>query len=454
MSDVFDLVVAGGTLVTSTATFAADIGIRGERIAAIAAPGQLEQTAQTLDASGRYVLPGVIDGHVHFREPGLEYKEDFLTGSRAAVMGGVTTVLDMPNTLPTTSTAALLTQKRQLAESKTYCDFGLLGLVAQDSIDHLRGMAEAGAVGFKCFMGQSTGNITPPDDGRLLDGMATIADLGMRCAFHAENDQIMQHRIRQLQQAGRTDALAHVEARPVVAEVESIQRVGLFARQTGVGVHILHLSSSDGLRTIEEWRHKGVDVTCETTPHHCFLTTEDMRKLGSLLRINPPVREPGHGDALLTGLASGRVNAIATDHSPHLPSEKFDQNDDIWKAVSGFSGVEISLRLFLTHGVHAGRLSLQQLVRATSDAPARIWGLYPRKGALQVGSDADLTLVDLDMEDTIDPDRLHGKNNLTPFAGYHTRGAAVATVLRGRIVMRDGELIGPARGRMVESKAS
>lgn len=444
----FDLVVRGGTLVTSSATFQAEVGVAGGKIAAIATPGELGKEADhVVDATNKYVLPGIIDGHVHFREPGLEYKEDFGTGSRAAVMGGVTTVLEMPNTLPTTSSAELVQQKRQLAESKAYCDFGLYGLLSQESVEQLQPMAEAGVVGFKCFMGQSVGNIPPPDDGRLLDALKIVAAMGMRLGFHAENDQIMQHLIRKLQADGRTDALAHVESRPVVAEVESIRRVALFASQSGTRIHIFHLSTADGLEVVNEWRQKGVDITCEVAPHHCFLSTDDVARLGSISRINPPLRPPGHGTVLLDGLASGRVNAIATDHSPHLRSEKL--NDNIWQAVSGFVLVEISLRLFLTFGVHAGRLSLQQLVRATSEGPARAWDLYPRKGALEVGSDADITIVDLDLEDTISEARLHSKNNVTPFDGTRTRGAAVATIVRGQIVMQDGQLVGPPRGRMV-----
>jgi len=448
MTAAFDLAIANGTLVTPHASYAADIGIRDEKIAAIAAPGHLPGGAEEqLDASGRHVLPGVIDGHVHFREPGLEYKEDFGSGSRSAVMGGVTTVLDMPNTLPTTSTGELVEQKRRLVEPKAYCDFGLFGLLVQDSVEQLEPMARAGVVGFKCFLGQSIGNIPPPDDGRLLDGMRMIAGLGLRCGFHAENDEILQHLIARLRAAGRTDPLAHVASRPVVAEVEAIQRVGLFASETETKIHVFHLSSGPGLQAVEEWRRRGVDITCETTAHYCFLTSDDMRTLGPRLRINPPVREPGHSAVLLDALAAGRITSIATDHSPHLPSEKL--HDDIWQAVSGFAGVEISLQLFLTYGVHAGRLSLSQLVRATSEGPARAWGLFPRKGALQVGSDADLTIVDLTVEDTIDVSRLHGKNNMTPFEGHRTRGAAVATIVRGHVVMQDGELRGPPRGRMV-----
>jgi dihydroorotase len=177
-----------------------------------------------------------------------------------------------------------------------------------------------------------------------------------------------------------------------------------------------------------------------------------MKTLGSMLRMNPPVREPGHGDALVAGLIDGRVDGVATDHSPHTKEEKL--NDDIWKAISGFAGVEISVRLFLTYAVNAGRMTLQQFVRATSEGPAKTWSLYPRKGAIRLGSDGDLTIVDLDKEGVIREAELHGKNNPTPFDGHKTRGQAVATVVRGKIVMRDGELLGEPSGRIVEGAAA
>jgi dihydroorotase len=447
------LIVRNGTVVTPRSTFAADVAIDGGRFVEIAAPGGLQRhdADEEYDASGQYVLPGVIDGHVHFREPGLEYKEDWSTGSRAAVMGGVTTVLEMPNTLPHTSTAERVAHKRSLAESKAYCDFGLFGLVAQDNLEHIAPMAEAGVVGYKCFLGETTGNIPPPDDGVLLEAMRVVSSTGLRIGFHAENNAIMQHNIRQLKDAGRHDPLAHVDARPVVAELEAIQRVALFSRITAAPIHIFHLSSRQGLAMVDAWRQQGVDVTCETTPHYCFLTSEFMQTLGSLLRMNPPVREPGHADALLRGLAEGRINAVATDHSPHTLEEKL--NDDIWQATSGFAGVETSVRLFLTYAVNVGRMSLQDYVRVASEGPARTWGLYPRKGAVEVGSDADLTIVDLQRGGVIEAARMHGKNNHNPYEGRRTTGEAVATVVRGQIVMRDGELVGEPRGRMVRRQS-
>lgn len=446
-SDV-NLIVKNGTVVTSEAEFPADVAISDGRIVAIARPGALNVHAETVyDAAGRYVLPGVIDGHVHFREPGLEYKEDFHSGSRAAIMGGVTTVLDMPNTRPTTSTPDFVEQKRALAESKSYTDFGLLGLVVQENVDQLVPMARAGVVGYKCFLGETIGNIPAPDDGMLLEAFKQVKAAGLRIGFHAENNQIMQHLIRKLKAEGRTDPLAHVEARPALAETEAIQRMALFAKHIGTKIHIFHLSSRDGLETIEEWRTRGVDITCETGAHYCFLTSDDMRTLGAMLRMNPPVREPGHGEALFAGLVSGSVSGIATDHSPHTKEEKL--NDNIWEAISGFAGVETSVRLFLTYGVNTGRMTLPQFVRASSEGPARTWSLYPRKGSLRIGADADLTIIDLDQAGVIDASRMHGKNNHNPFEGHRTRGASVATIVRGQIVVRHGELVSEPRGRMV-----
>jgi len=455
MADTVDLIVKNGTVVTSDSTFDADIAIKDGKFVEIADPGTLTATAaEEYDAAGKYVIPGVIDGHVHFREPGLEYKEDWRTGSTAAIHGGVTTVIEMPNTNPKTDTVAGVELKQKLAEEKSYVDFWIIGLLVQDSVPALRSLAEAGVVGYKCFLGETIGNIPAPDDGMMLDGLREIAATGLRIGFHAENNEIMQHLIRQLKAEGRTDPLAHVDSRPALAEVESIQRMGLYAQHTGAKMHIFHLSSRDGLDMIDEWRAKGVDVTTETGAHYVFMKAEDMERVGVRLRMNPPVRygTEGHGDYLLEGIKDGRVNMIATDHSPHTAEEKL--NDDIWKAISGFPGVETSVRFFLTFGVNAGRMTLQQFVRASSEGPAKTWDIYPQKGTIAVGSDGDLTILDLDKEGVIRDDELHSKNHVTPFDGTATKGAPVATIVRGQIVMRDGEVVGEARGRMVRPRVA
>jgi len=455
MAGQADLLVRNGTVVTATATFEADVAIRNGTFTAIGPRGSLGMAAaEDYDATGLHVLPGVIDGHVHFREPGFEYKEDWRTGSTAAAMGGVTTVIDMPNTNPRTDSVEGVELKRRLAESKSFVDFGIIGLLGQDNVPALRSIAAAGVVGYKCFLGETIGGVPAPDDGTLLDGLRAVATTGLRIGFHAENNEIVQHLIRQLKAAGRTDPLAHVESRPVLAEVEAIQRMALYAHHTGTRIHMFHLSSADGLAVVDAWRARGVDITCETGGHYAFLEAEDMGRLGSRLRVNPPVRygREGHGHALLEALRDGRVDMIASDHAPHTRDEKL--NADIWQALSGFPGVETSVRLFLTNAVNAGLMTLQEYVRASSEGPARTWDLFPRKGAIQIGSDGDLTIVDLAAAGVIRDQDLHSKNAVTPFDGAPTKGAPVATIVRGRIVMRDGALVGGPAGRMVRPEGA
>jgi dihydroorotase len=440
-----DLVVSNGTLVTGDGEFpSTGVAIENGTIVEIGRDDALPSARRRLDARGNYILPGVIDDHVHFREPGLTYKEDFGTGSLAAAMGGVTCVCDMPNTRPPTATAELVREKQRLAEAHSYVDFGIYGLIAQDNLDQLLPMAEAGVVGYKCYLGETTGNIPAPDDGMLFEQMQTIASAGLRAGFHAENNAIMQHYIAKLKEAGRTDARAHLDSRPAVCELEAIQRVCLFSRVTGCPAHIFHLSSEGGLNLLRGWRATGVDVTCETGPHYCFLPDDIYEQVGTVVRMNPPVR--GKGDALLEGLINGDVDFIATDHSPHTPEEKL--HDDTWQATSGFVGVETSVQLFLSEAVNAGKMTLPQFVRASSTNVARTWGMA-RKGQLAIGCDGDVTIVDLSREWVLDANKLHSRNHITPFDGWRGRGLPVATVVRGQVMVENGQLTGEPKGRMV-----
>lgn len=451
-----DLLVKNGTIVTPDATFMGDVAIKDGKFVAIGATGSLGVTAtREYDAEGKHVIPGVIDGHVHFREPGFEYKEDWRTGSTAAAIGGVTTVIDMPNTNPKTDTVEGVELKARLASEKSWVDFGIIGLLVQDSVPNLKPIAEAGVCGYKCFLGETIGKIPAPDDGMMLEGLREIAETGLRIGFHAENNEIMQHLIRKFKAEGRKDWQAHVDSRPALAECESIQRMGLFAKAIGTRIHIFHLSSSDGLDMIEKWRAEGVDITTETGAHYVFKKAEDMDQTHERLRMNPPVRwgREGHGEALLQGLRDGRVNQIATDHSPHTAEEKL--TGDVWTAISGFPGVETSVRYFLTNAVNAGRMTLQEFVRATSEGPAKTWDIYPQKGALKIGSDGDLTILDLNEEGVIRDDDLHSKNHVTPFDGDPYKGNAVATIVRGQIIMENGEIVAEqSGGRLVRPHAT
>lgn len=445
-----DLIIRNGTLVSSSGRRVADVGVADGRIAAIKPPGVLGDATAELDATGLHVLPGVIDEHVHFRQPGFEAEEDWLTGSRAAVMGGVTTVLEMPNTVPPTDSVAAAQQKLALAAARSLCDFGIHGL-AGGSVAAVAGLIGSGLiVGLKVFLGPTTGGHRAPDDSVLRHLLELARAAGLRVGFHAEGESLIRGAEDRLRAAGRTDAAAHLESRPVAAEVAAIERAGQLLRETGAQGHIFHLTSREGLAAVERWRAAGVELTCEATPHHLLLGLDTYQRHGGLARVNPPIRGEPHASALLAALADGRIDCLGSDHAPHLADAK--RRPAIWDVPAGFAGVETLLPLMLTE-VHQGRLSLGRLVSATSEQPARAWGLWPRKGAVEVDSDADLTLVDMARPGVVRAADLHGKNNATPFDGRQTVGAPVATIVRGHVVMRDGELLaGPGWGRAVNDE--
>ena len=434
-----DLLVRNATLVTSAGRRMADMAIRDGRFVAIESPGAIVDAAdQSIDATGLVALPGVIDAHVHFREPGLEHEETWLTGTRAAVFGGVTTVLDMPNTVPPTDTVARARQKLALASQSAYCDFGIFGLLGE-SVDSAIELAESGlVVGLKVFMGPTTGSLSAPDDDGLRRALLITRELAMRVAFHAEDRAPIEGAVAELRSAGRIDALAHVESRPVAAEVQAIDRIGRLLVETGAAGHVLHTSSAEGLAAIGRWRSLGVHLTSEVTPQHLLLNLDAYTRFRGLAKANPPIRGEPHSSSLMAALTDGRIDSIASDHAPHPSADKLSAS--IWEVPAGIPGVETMLALMLTE-VTSGRITLERLAHVTSERPARVWGIWPRKGAIQVGSDADLTLVDLDRGGLIRAAHLHGLNNATPFEGRATSGAPVATIVGGRIVMRDGELL-------------
>ena len=451
MQQRFDLIVEGGIVVTATAQGKRDIAIRDGCFVAMGKRGAFSRdiVAERLDARDCHVMTGVIDGHVHFRDPGFPDKEDFRSGSLAAITGGVSTVLDMPNTDPPTDSVARAADKLERA-SAVWCDVGLFGLVVDTSIDELAPMAEAGlVVGFKAFLGPTTGGLPAPSDATLRRAMAIIRSSGKRLAVHAEDETIIATATARVRATGRTDGLVHPESRPVQAEVVAIERIGALAMATGCPVHIVHLSSRDGLDAIERWRARGVDMTCEVSANHLFLAAEDMDTIGPRMKMNPPVRlrSEGHGEALLRGLALGIVDMVASDHAPHTAADKL--GGDIWSAHAGAVGVETSPAVLLSRAIQRDpRIDLQRFVQVTSSEPARIWGLRD-KGRLAVGADADLTVWRLDREMRIDEERLHGRSSLSPFRGEHLLGYPDATIIRGRIVMRNGEPVGSPGGRAV-----
>jgi dihydroorotase len=446
-----DLLVRGGTVVTPEDSRVAHVLVEDGRILDVVA-GDAPPARVVIDAAGLHVLPGLIDPHVHFRTPGLEYKEDFATGSRAAAAGGITTVIDMPNVVPPTWSVETLETKLAAIRGRAHVDYALYAVLVEGNLAQIGPLAAAGVCGFKIFLGETTGNIPAPSDGEILDGWRVVAETGLRCGVHAEDNGIVLYRRAQLQAEGRKDPLAHVESRPAVAEAEAVSRTILFAREARSRLMIFHTSAAPSVDLVRRGKTDGVDVMAETCPQYLLLEAGDMvrRGLGAVLKANPPVRSREHQDALWRGLLDGTLEVIGTDHAPHTAQEKMAETPmgDIWQAAAGCPGVETSVPLLLTQ-VNAGRLSLNQYVRLQAEGPARAWNLWPRKGRLGRGADADLTIVDLQAQDTIDPVRLHSKSRATPFAGMRVRGLPVYTIVRGRVVMRRGDLAAAAWGEFV-----
>ena len=349
---------------------------------------------EVIDAAGLHVLPGAIDVHVHFREPGFSHKETWTSATQAAAVGGVTTVFDMPNTNPPTADVAALEQKHAIAARQAIVDFGLYGVIGERNLDQLEPMARAGAAAFKLYMGSDNPLVPCPPDGAILEAFAILARLGMRCTVHAENTPILLWRGERLRAAGRTDAAAHLEQHMDIAAIEAVSRTAIFAEWTGCKVHIAHESTRYSLPHIRFAKSRGVDLTVETCPHYLFLSTADGARLGeNFLRVKPPVREPGHAAPLWDALLDGTIDILSTDHAPHLPEEK--RRPVIWDCAPGFPGVETSMRLMLTRGQSRAADACPATCKWPARRPRKAFGLYPRKGALAVGADADIVLVDM-----------------------------------------------------------
>jgi len=443
MSATADLVINNGTVVTADTAAPASIAIKDGKIVAVGAADAMPPARQTFDAKGLHVLPGAIDVHVHFREPGYTHKENWGTGTAAAACGGVTTVFEMPNVNPPTGTPEALKLKHELAAEKAFVDFGIYGLLAEDNINQLDKLVDGGVIGFKCFMGNTFGNLPSPSTGAMLEGFEIIARHGYRISLHAETASIIARREGRLKAAGRVDPLAHLAARPAVVAIEAVSRAAVLAEWTGARIHILHVSSADELRPLRDAKARGVDITAETCPHYLLLDSTDYARVGSVIRVNPPVREAFNKGPLWEALMDGTIDMIATDHAPHLPEEKV--KDNMWAADCGFPGVEVQMPIMLTE-VNAGRMTISDYVRRSATNPAKCWGLYPHKGVLQPGADADIVMVDLARDGEVDDTKLQSQSKITPWHRRKLKGLPLHTLVRGRFVMKDQVLVAAARG--------
>jgi dihydroorotase len=436
MSEAFDLLIRGGIAATPSGIAEADIGVRGGRIAAIGALAGAK-AAETFEARGLHVLPGVIDSQCHFREPGNEHKEDLESGSRAAVLGGVTSVFEMPNTYPPTTTRAAIEDKLARAKNRMHCDYAFYVGATPANVGALAELERmAGVCGVKAFLGSSTGTLLLDHDSDIL---AALQSGHRRVAVHSEDEVRLKAR-KSFAKSG--DPKTHPVWRDVETARASTERVLRLAREAGRRLHVLHVTTADELPLLADAR----DIaTVETTPQHLTLAApECYERLGTYAQMNPPIRDASHREALWRAVREGLIDVIGSDHAPHTREEKDRTYPD---TPSGMPGVQTLATILLDH-VNAGRMSLERFVDLTASGAQRIFGVAG-KGRIALGYDADFTIVDLKKKRKIENSWIASKCGWTPFDGMTTTGWPVATIIRGRTVMRDHALVASGQGEAV-----
>jgi allantoinase len=437
-----DLVIRDGTLVTPDGLVSADLAVADGRIAAIGSG--LAGGNEEIHARGLVVMPAIIDVHLHFNEPGRTEWEGAETGSRALAAGGGAVFFDMPlNSTPCTVNAREFERKRQALEAVSITDFGLWGGLVPGSVIEMAELAARGAVGFKAFMCDSGLPEFPrADDMTLLDGMREAARLGLAVAVHAESESLTRGYTAR---ATARDARAFLASRPVICELEAIERALLFARDTGAALHIVHVSSGRGVVMASEARFKGVDVSIETCPHYLFFTEDDLERLGTVAKCAPPLRAAAEREQLWQQVAAGSVDIVASDHSPTEPARKAG---DFFAAWGGVAGVQSTLSVLLERGHHARAIPLDRIAALVATTPARRFRIAG-KGSITTGNDADLVVLDPDQSFTLETDGLQQRHKISPYIGATFRGTLRRTLRRGETIVADGRITARTTGRFV-----
>ncbi|MGI6686065.1 MAG: allantoinase AllB [Bacillota bacterium] len=460
----WDHVIKNGLIVDSEKIYPGNIYIKNEKIAAISQDELDGDAMEVTDAQGKYVLPGLIDIHVHSRdgENGATYKEDFYHSSMSAAIGGLTTVFEMPNSNPAICNVENLEKQIRNLTPKAFVDFAIWGLALGNlNIDELKKLSEAGVVAFKFFWGYAIDsktyqliynykpgmdNVIPPlGDGEIYRMFKEIAKTGKIVAIHAENFDIIQSVTKEVEQSGDKSYQAFLKSRPNIAEETIIQTAISFSKDTGARLHILHLAAKEGVDLIKRAQDQGYPVTGETCSHYLCLCDEDFERVGPLIKVYPPVRTKEDQEKLWQGIQNGVLSLVSSDHAPHTEEEK---KGDLWSVPAGMASIE-TLAPLMINEVSKGKITINQLVSILSENPAKLFGLYPEKGSLEVGTDADITIVDLNVKSTIKKENLHSKSKVTPFDGFAITGAPVQTIVRGRTIAKNGEIVSGPAGKFI-----
>jgi dihydroorotase len=414
----------------------AGLAIDKGKIVKIAKNTNLPPASTKMDLKGHIMLPGLIDSHVHLRDQQLAYKEDFFTGTAAAAVGGVTSVIDMPNNKPVTLDSFSLKERMKLAEKRVLVNVAFNSAFPKN-VEEISEVVKAGAVGFKVYLSNRIGGIDVDDDELLFAAFKEAKENGVPVAVHAEDKKIIEERRREMETAGQNDTAAYVNAHPPEAEAQSIQRVIRLVKRSGVHVHFCHISSALGLDAVLIAKKAGLPVTCEVTPHNLLLSSEQYNRSEFFALTDPPLRTQEDAAALWSALKRGFIDMLASDHAPHALEEK--NVDSVWEAKPGIPGLETTLSLLLTR-VNDGRLSLPELVKLTAEEPAKTFNLGER-GFLGEGNWADIVVVDMKREYEIDSSVFFSKAKYSPFDGMRVKGKPVKTFVNGKLVMDEGEIV-------------
>ncbi len=448
------IVIAHGTVAADYGVLAAHVVIDGEQVAGLSVDDAVLRGAdEVIDARGAVVLPGAVDMHSHFEDLEFTEREDFTTGTMAAAAGGFTTVMEHPLTVPLVTSARIFREKRERAEGKVVVDFGLWGALTRPSLPEIVGQHREGARGFKAFMPLSDPEYPHVTDAEFLEGMRTVASFGGLVLVHAENDAILQASLAALRAAGRTDPLAHHESRPPFVEEEAVHRAIYLARHAGVRLQVVHGSTPETARLVASARADGLPVTLEVCPHHLLLDLDDLRRLGPYGRCAPPFRERALVEQLWGHVLRGTVDSLVSDHAAYTNAEKDAGRDDIFEAPNGCQTIQETVPLVLDEAYHRRGMTLDAFARLSSTNGARVAGLYPRKGTILPGADADLAIYDLDDPWTVAAaEQQFSKNPRSPFEGRRVRARLRRTIVRGTTVYADGEIhVRPGHGRFLHS---
>lgn len=444
-----DLLIQNAVVVNSKTCTPADILIRDGKIEALLAPGSGAEAAEIIDACGKYVMPGCVDGHTHMMDPGFTEREDFTTGTMAAAVGGITTVVDHHRTTPAVYSIGPLLEKIEYLNTKSCVDFGLKGGISPDNVNELEAMWEAGITGFKTFTCNLHG-VKAMHSAFLIRSLTEVARMGGTVLIHCEDDGICQYNEEILRAAGRTDYHSQWEWRSKLAEYVAVQTVISIAKETRCRTVIAHVSQPELLDQIRAAREEGYEIYAESCPHYFNLTVEDLERLGPWAKFTPPMNTEEKQAELWRRFNLGLVTTIGSDHCPYPKEQKAVGEKNIWDAPNGIPGIETSLRLML-NGAATGKTTINRVVECMCENPARVYGLYPRKGHLNPGADADLIIVDLDREKMVRNEEIVSKCGWSPFDGRILKGVPEKVFVRGKLVAEDGNFVGqPGYGRFVK----